>query len=392
MSPNWGILFVGGELGCVRNYKKVPVMLYSRSMRTESKTAVEMDNSDIAYARFPFPATGPVLVPELERILVAETKIADNALLGSLQSYIVEIFESWFPGGNPELMKILKRLTNSLSATGSVPELNTKKALEEIDSWKKSQGPTAVEKAAELLRAGSKDFRQARTFLFHQSKCVNGVIGFLAQHDDLSVANAKKVEREISSFADLVKWAEEMSELFVKTRGGEKNLKNAKMYSGLWERFVSILADNSGENEHPYSQFLAGRVREYLDKKAGSNFEQALVDNFADRMLSIPSVNASFQSSKPDFVTPEGLPVEIKIASGVVTLIFTLAKTSESRLDRILTELTFDFATKKQFLDLGISIQLQKQEPPLLLVSVANMDSVTDLEQVKRYISKKIAE
>lgn len=392
MSPNWGILFVGGELGCVRNYKKVPVMLYSRSMRSESKTAVEMDNSDIAYARFPFPATGPVLVPELERILVAETKIADNALLGSLQSYVIEIFETWFPGGNPELIKVLKRLTNSLSATGSVPELNTKKALEEIDSWKKSQGPTSVEKAAELLRVGSKDFRQARTFLFHQSKCVNGVIGFLAEYADLSSAIIKKVEREIDSYPDLGKWAEEMSDLFVKQRGGEKNLKNAKMYSGLWERFISILANNSGENEHPYSQFLAGRVREYLDKKAGSNFEQALADNFEDRKLSTPSLKDASQNSRPDFASPEGLPVEIKIASGIVTLIFTLANTTEGRLDRILTELTFDFATKKQFLDLGISIQLQKQKPPLLLVSVANMDSVADLEQVKRYISKKIAE
>jgi hypothetical protein len=366
--------------------------LYPRDMRTESRSIVELDNSDISRASFPFPIAGDAIVAGLERVLIAETKIADNALLESLQNYIVSVFENWFPGGNPELIKVLKKLTNSLSATGSVPEANTRKALEEINSWKKSEHSLTIDKALELLRNGTKDFRQARTFLFHQSKCVNGVIGFLTEQESLKPAEHKKFVREISDYKGFEKWAEDMSSLFINSRGGEKNLKNAKMYAGLWERFIAIIADNAGEKEHPYSQFLAGRVREYLDKNAGSDFEQALTENFSDQKLMSRNFSEVKSSSRPDLVTHEGLSVEIKIASGLVTLIFTVPRASEKSIDRMLTELTFDFATKKNFSELGISLQLQKAMPTLLYVSIANMDSVSDIEQVKRHVSKKLAE
>jgi hypothetical protein len=367
-------------------------MLYSHIVQAESRSTVKMDNLDIGRASIPFPVTGSDLVSDLERILVAETKIADNALVGSLQNYIVGIFENWFPGGNPGLVKVLKRLTNSLSATGSVPESNTRKALEEIDGWKSSQVSLTIDKALELLRTGTKDFRQARAFLFHQSKCVNGVIGFLAESKSFKPADLKKLNQELQTYKELETWADVMSEVFIRSRGGDKNLKNAKMYAGLWQRFIAIICDNAGEQDHPYSQFLAGRVREYLDKTAGSNFEQALTSNFSDQKLMTRSVSEIKSQSRPDTMTEDGLPIEIKISSGLVTLIFTLPASSESSVDRTLSELTFDFATKKQFSDLGISLQLQKTGPLHLLVSIANMDSVADIEQVKRYVSKKIAE
>lgn len=332
---------------------------------------------------------------QVGRLLVTESKIADNALLETLQDYIATTFKGWFGANAPDLRALLKRITNSLSASGSVPEANTLKALEEITNWNEARVELSAKKAAELLRTASRDFRQARTFLFHQSKCVNGVIGFMDLEDEELTAAQKKAVRalldeEIIDYAATSKWANRVGDLFLSARSDERNSKNAKMYVGLWEKFAQLIAQNSGQKELCYANYLSERVKDYLDSSTRSLFENFVGSQINDlRMISMPRSAASNQST-PDVLTKEGIPVEMKIASGVVTMIFAQQKLSLAELNQVASELTFDFAMNPKFSDLGITLSVIAQVPPSLSISIGNLGSPKDLDAARDHVSKKL--
>ena len=370
-------------------------MLYPSRMQVSSSPKAKMDNSDIQLGRFDFPLTGVEYLDQVGRLLVTESKIADNALLETLQDYIATTFKGWFGANAPDLRALLKRITNSLSASGSVPEANTLKALEEISNWKEARVELNAKKAAELLRTGSRDFRQARTFLFHQSKCVNGVIGFMDIEDEELTAAQKKAVRalldeEITDYAATSKWANRVGDLFLSARSDERNSKNAKMYVGLWEKFAQLIAQNSGQKELCYASYLSERVKDYLDSSTRSLFENFVGSQINDlRMISMPRA-ASSNRITPDVLTKEGIPVEMKIASGVVTMIFAQQKLSLAELNQVASELTFDFAMNPKFSDLGITLSVIPQVPPSLSISIGNLGSPKDLDAARDHVSKKL--
>jgi len=364
-------------------------------MSTELKAQKKMDITDTQRGRFSFPIDGSDYLDALRRILVTESKIADNALLEALQDYIGETFKSWFGKNTPDHPSYLKRLTNSLSASGSVPEANTLKVLEEIEVWDECRIEITPKKAADLLRSGTSYFRQARTFLFHQSKCVNGVIGSMdPSEEDLGPTQEKKMKsllnEEIDSYSSCIDWSRKVGELFLNLRAGTQNMKNVRMYVGLWERFNTLIAQNRGEKELCYATYLTEKVKEYLDVQGRSTFESFVAGQIEDlKLLSRPQSLES-KRSHPDFSTKEGVEFEIKIASGVVTLIYTLQDISLPNANKLVSELTYDFAMDSVFSKLGISLSSESSTPPTLKVSISNLGSPEQLNSVKEHVLKKL--
>lgn len=363
-------------------------------MSPELKAQKQMDITDIQRGRFSFPVKGSDYLDALRRILVTESKIADNALLEALQEYIDETFKSWFGKNTPAHASYLKRLTNSLSASGSVPEANTLKVLEEIEDWDRARVEITIKKASELLRSGTTYFRQARTFLFHQAKCINGVIGSMdPDQEQLGPTQEKKMKSllgaEIDSYSACIDWSSKVGELFLNLRAGG-SMKNLRMYVGLWEKFNTLIAQNKGEQELCYANFLSGKVKEYLDIQGSSTFESFVASQIADlKLLSRPQGSIN-KTVSPDFVTNEGVAFEIKIASGVVTLIFVLANTSETKADKLVSTLTYDFAMDSAFSKLGISLSMEPSSPPVLKVSIGNLGSPEQINSVKDYVMGKL--
>jgi hypothetical protein len=365
-------------------------------MATELRAQKKMDITDTQRGRFSFPIDGSTYLDGLRRILVTESKIADNALLDALQDYINETFKSWFGKNIPDHPSYLKRLTNSLSASGSVPEANTLKVLEEIENWNQCRIDITPKKAAELLRSGTTYFRQARTFLFHQSKCVNGVIGSMdPSEEELGPTQVKKMRsllnKELDSYSACIEWSSEVGELFLNLRAGGQNMKNVRMYIGLWEKFNILIAQNKGENELCYADYLSERVKEYLDPQGRSTFENFVAGQIEDLKLLRRPQRTVETTVSPDFVSKDGVSFEIKINEGVVTLIFVLEDISESKASNLVSELTYEFAMDSVFSKLEISIGMEFSAPPVMKVSLGNLGSPEQLNSVKQHVIKKLA-
>lgn len=364
-------------------------------MASELKTQKEMDITDTRRGHFSFPIGGSDYLDALRRILVTESKIADNALLEALQHYIDETFKSWFGKNTPDHPGYLKRLTNSLSASGGVPEANTLKVLEEIEVWEKCRIEITPKKASDLLRSGTSYFRQARTFLFHQSKCVNGVIGSMnSNEENLSSTQEKKMisllNEEINSYSACIDWSRKVGELFLNLRSDTQNIKNVKMYVGLWDKFNTLIAQNKGVKELCYANYLTEKVKEYLDIHGRNRFESFVAIQIENlKLLSRPQ-SLGGNTDNPDFTTKDGAAFEIKIASGVVTFIYKIQNIPISNANKLVSELTYEFAMDSVFSKLGISLSLESSTPPTLKVSISNLGSPEQLNYVKEHVLKKL--
>ena len=299
---------------------------------------------------------GRVLIPvygaELPNLLVsimeAETGAADTAVNAALESIVLKEFENWCKIRPRTLdQAMLKKIRNSASSAGTQGDKRTLDALLSMDIWPSAMKNLTAEQASEQIRLATQELRRAKTYLFHQAKCIRYVLSFIGE--ELPGAKQKNLNLEISSLTTFKTWGQEVWKLWRENSSME--MKNRLMVSNFWLVFVESFAEDSEGLISNYSEALRSKLSEYISpEEYVSLFERALLTNIDD-------IKMNSNSSKNDFSsTDDAVQMDTKISGQIVTIIFRMEKWSQAKLASAKIGLTFELSGDPVFDDLDLAV------------------------------------
>jgi hypothetical protein len=324
------------------------------------------------------PTSGSQLPDLLHAIMEAETGAADRAVNEALDGVVLKEFETWFEVRPRELdQAMLKKIRNSASSAGSQGDKRTLEALLSMNIWPPRKKKISVEDAAQEIRTATQELRRAKTYLFHQAKCIRSVISFIGEEMPESKQRALRIE--IDSLADFKKWGEEVWRNW--REKSTMDMKNRLMVSNFWMVFIETFSQGDQFILSKYGETLRSKVKEYLSPdEFASIFERALLSNL-DAML--PNSN----SVKNDFtVKDQNFQVDTKISGQIVSIIFRLDTWTESMINKSKIGLAFELSGDPSFEGLDLAVTSAQGLHPELRVSMNKPKKPDVLE----YLAKRV--
>jgi len=298
--------------------------------------------------RVRMPVPGADLPNLLVSIMEAETGAADTAVNAALESVVLKEFETWCkirPRALDQAM--LKKIRNSAGSAGTQGDRRTLEALLSMDIWPTAMKNLTAEEASEQIRLATQELRRAKTYLFHQAKCIRYVLSFVAE--ELSPAKQKSLNREISSLATFQTWGQEVWKLWRESSSME--MKNRLMVSNFWLVFVESFASDAEELVSNYSQALRSKLSEYISpEEYVSLFERTLLTNLDDLKINSNSNLSDFSSAN------DAVQMDTKISGQIVTIIFRMENWSQAKLASAKIGLTFELSGNPLFDDLDLAV------------------------------------
>jgi len=298
--------------------------------------------------RVRLPVQGADIPNLLVSIMEAETGAADTAVNAALESVVLKEFENWCkirPRALDQAM--LKKIRNSASSAGTQGDRRTLEALLSMDIWPSAMKNLTAEEASEQLRLATQELRRAKTYLFHQAKCIRYVLSFV--FEELSSAKQKSLNREIASIATFKTWGKDVWKLWREDSSME--MKNRLMISNFWLVFVDSFAEDSEGLVSNYSQALRSKLSEYISPdEYVSLFERTLLTN-------MDGLKMNSSSSKGDFSSADdAVQMDTKISGQIVTIIFRMENWSQAKLASAKIGLTFELSGDPIFDDLDLAV------------------------------------
>jgi hypothetical protein len=294
------------------------------------------------------PAKGADLPSFLVLIMEADTGAADTAVNAALESVVLKEFENWCkirPRALDQAM--LKKIRNSASSAGTQGDRRTLEALLSMDVWPTAINNLTAEEASEQIRVATQELRRAKTYLFHQAKCIRYVLSFVSE--ELSGAKQKNLNREIFSIDTFKAWGQDVWKLWRENSSME--MKNRLMISNFWLVFVDSFNEDAEGLVSNYSQALRSKLSEYISPdEYVSLFERTLLTNF-------DNLKKNSNSSMSDFNSPsDAVQIDTKISGQIVTIIFRMENWSQAKLASAKIGLTFELSGDPIFDDLDLAV------------------------------------
>ena len=285
--------------------------------------------------RIRIPVQGADIANLLVSIMEAETGAADTAVNAALESVVLKEFENWCkirPRALDQAM--LKKIRNSTSSAGTQGDRRTMKKL-------------TAEEASEQIRLATQELRRAKTYLFHQAKCIRYVLSFVSE--ELSPAKQKSLNREISSLATFKTWSQEVWKLW--RENSSMDMKNRLMVSNFWLVFVDAFAEDTEGLVSNYSQALRSKLSEYISPdEYVSLFERTLLTSMDSLKINPSSSTSDFSSAN------DAVQMDTKISGQIVTIIFRMENWSQAKLASAKIGLTFELSGDSIFDDLDLAV------------------------------------
>ena len=298
--------------------------------------------------RVHIPVQGADLPNLLVSIMEADTGTADTAVNAALESVVLQEFENWYkirPRALDQAM--LKKIRNSASSAGTQGDRRTLEALLSMDIWPSAMKNLTAEEASEQIRIATQELRRAKTYLFHQAKCIRYVLSFVS--DELSTAKQKSLSREISSIATFKAWGHDVWKIWRENSSME--VKNRLMISNFWLVFVDSFAEDAEGLFSNYSQTLRSKLSEYISPdEHASLFERTLLTNMNTLKMNSNSSMSDFSSAN------DAVQMDTKISGQIVTIIFRMENWSQAKLASAKIGLTFALSGDPIFHDLDLAV------------------------------------
>ena len=298
--------------------------------------------------QIPLPIQGEELLGSLISVMEYETGIADIAVNDALEFLILKEFTDWFGVRPRELDQgMLKKIRNSTSAPGNQGDRRTLDALVSMDIWSKDKKKITVDEAAHSLRLATQELRRAKTYLFHQAKCVRSVTSFILE--DLAINKKKSIFVPVEDFEEFTKWGKDIWTYWRDL--SPMDLKNRLMVSNFWLNFVdSFKLENEDLISH-YNSTIQNKLKDFVSpSNYGSLFEQELAKvNSAVRFEQSPTPQ-NFDLASND------IKLETKIAGRQVLLIFGLSNWSSAKIAEAQFGLAYELSEDADFSKLDISV------------------------------------
>jgi WhiB family redox-sensing transcriptional regulator len=249
----------------------------SRQERRAFKRAtakVELDNGDSLTLHLNgskkfnreilFPVSSEKLVAHLFENIETDT----NLVLGGLDSSIEELAQNILTPLATQYKKDLaetplKKLINSLSATGVIGVQRTEGALNEI--FNGALRKEILSGLASELRSAVDEFRKGKSYVYNQNKCVNSFLN-LTLHSDGKTYKDPLV-RQLKTLESVFDWSEDLINLWKKSKiiQSENSLST---YQNVFKNFIKVSVP-----DFTYGEFLSVELRKYLSIPAYEKFK-----------------------------------------------------------------------------------------------------------------------
>ena len=326
-------------------------------------------------ARVFLPVDGATLPDFLVAIMEAETGAADRAVNAALDSVVLKEFEGWFLLRPRELdQAMLKKIRNSASSAGTQGDRRTLEALISMEIWPSTKKKLSAEEASEQIRLATQELRRAKTYLFHQAKCVRYVLSFISS-GELSAQKQMKLNKNISSIDSFKTWGQSVWQAWRENASME--MKNRLMVSNFWQIFVDSFVEDPQGLISNYGESLRGKLSEYISPSEYETlFERELLTNSNNVTLNSQSSMSDFSSSN------KAVQMDTKISGQIVTFIFRMEQWSEAKLAIAKIGLTFELSGDPIFDGLDIAVTSSSSLHSELRVSLNKPKSPSVLEKV----------
>ena len=202
-----------------------------------------------------FPVSSEKLVAHLFENIETDT----NLVLGGLDSSIEELAQNILTPLASQYKKDLgetplKKLINSLSATGVIGVQRTEGALNEI--FNGALRKEILSGLASELRSAVDEFRKGKSYVYNQNKCVNSFLNLTLLADGKTYKDplARQLKTQESVFA----WSEDLINLWKQSKiiQSENSLNT---YQNVFKNFIKVSVP-----DFTYGEFLSVELRKYL--------------------------------------------------------------------------------------------------------------------------------
>ena len=354
---------------------RLEVLIFKKPSVMQTKKTPNMAEAQYGGGRLAFPISGSELPRVLLLALEAETGIADRALNQALDNIVLKEFEAWFVIRPRELdQAMLKKIRNSASTAGTQGDRRTMDAMKSMDIWQTTNKKISAKEAALIIRLVTQELRRAKTYLFHQAKCIRVMANFV-DSDEAPVQQVKKLRRDLESIEDFREWSQELRIMW--REYSPMDMKNRLMVSNFWEPFVDTFVDETSSSTVSYSQTLNSKLKEFINPAEYVNlFEREILTSLSsDIFLRADSGNSSNGSSSP-------IQMDTKISGHIVTIIFRVENWSEAKVANAKLGLTFELSKESLFQVLDLAVTSTTGLHSEIRVSLNEPDSSRILGQV----------
>jgi hypothetical protein len=323
---------------------------------------LKLANGRSSAGQIPLPIQGEELLGSLISAMEYETGIADIAVNDALEFLILKEFADWFGVRPRELDQgMLKKIRNSTSAPGNQGDRRTLDALASMDIWSKDKKKITVDEAAHSLRLATQELRRAKTYLFHQAKCVRSVTSFVLE--DLAINKKKSIFVSVGDFEEFTKWGKDIWNYWRDL--SPMDLKNRLMVSNFWLNFIDSFKLENEELISHYNSTIQNKLKDFISPgNFGSLFEQNLARGNADAKL-VQSPNS--QDFDLEF---NDVKLETKISGRQVSLIFRLSNWSSEKIAAAQFGLAFEISEDSEFSELDVSVSSDSNQMNEIRVSL----------------------
>lgn len=210
----------------------------------------------------------PVSSEKLVAHLLEKMEIDTNLVLGGLDSAVEELAQDILTPlakqNKKDLSeKPLKKLINSLSATGVLGVQRTEGALDEIFGGAIRKENVTV--LALELRSAVDEFRKGKSYVYNQNKCVNSFLNLTLDQDRKTYKDP--LARPLKKLESVFDWSEDLIYLWKKSKiiQSENSLGT---YQNVFRNFIKV-----GVPDFTYGEFLYVELRKYLSVPGYEKFK-----------------------------------------------------------------------------------------------------------------------
>ena len=211
-----------------------------------------------------FPMSSEKLVTHLFENIEIDTKLVLGGLDSSIEELAQDILTPLAKQNKKDLSeKHLKKLINSLSATGVLGVERTEGALDEIFGGairKENISVLALE-----LRSAVDEFRKGKSYVYNQNKCVNSFLNLTLDQDGKTYKDP--LARPLKTLESVFDWSDDLINLWKKSKiiQSENSLGT---YQNVFRNFLEVSVP-----DFTYGEFLYVELRKYLSIPSYEKFK-----------------------------------------------------------------------------------------------------------------------
>jgi hypothetical protein len=227
------------------------------------------------------------------------------------------------------------------------------------------------EKAAELLREKTSEFRRASAFVDHQAKCVKTFLKVITEMPEKK--NAKLISllgEDIDSPAVLKKWSAMLAGYWNESTNIDP--KNRSMYQKYWSDFIAVL-HSSQDND--YADHVAFKINSYLDDSNQELFKKNY-RRIKDSVRKADEINFAPKSS-------------LKLDSGRASLATTFSMPGE-KVQQMKEDLLFMFASDPLLQSQQLEISVNPDDAQTLVVKFSPPKEMLTYRRVIQALNSNI--